>query len=134
MPRMDKREVIYPQLSYAICGLCFKVHNELGRFKTERSYADGLEQLLKENNIIYVRESALPIAFKGEAERRNIPDFLIDDKIIVDLKAKRIITRSDYYQMRRYLDTADKKLGLIINFQQKYLSPKRVLNSKLKNY
>ena len=121
-------KVLYPELSYKICGLCFDAHNKLGRFKSEKSYADLLEKLFIENNVIYNRELALDPSFVGEKERRNIPDFIVDDKIILDAKAKRIITKEDYFQMKRYLDSSGKKLGLIVNFRQKYLSPKRVLN------
>ncbi|MEK7463320.1 MAG: GxxExxY protein [Patescibacteria group bacterium] len=121
-------KVLHPELSYKICGLCFETHNKLGRFKNEGSYADLLEILLKENNIKYVREAALAPSFVGEKERRNIPDFIIEDIIILDAKTKRIVTKEDYFQMKRYLISSNKKLGLIVNFRQKYLSPKRVLN------
>lgn len=121
-------KVLYPDLSYKICGLCFGVHNELGRFRSERSYADALENLLKKDNINYLREKPISPSFEEEKERRNIPDFLIEDKIVLDVKAKRITTKEDYFQMKRYLISSNKKLGLIVNFRQKYISPKRVLN------
>jgi len=123
-----KSKVLYPDLSYKICGLCFKVHNDIGRFRSEKSYADALEELLKENNINYKREQSLSPSFKGEHKQRNIPDFIIEDKIILDFKAKRIILKEDYFQMKRYLVSANKRLGLIVNFRQKYISPKRILN------
>jgi hypothetical protein len=44
------------------------------------------------------------------------------------LKAKPIISKDDYFQMRRYLVSYKKKLGLVINFRQVYLRPKRILN------
>lgn len=127
MLRINK-SILHPELSYKICGLCFTIHNNLGRFKNENQYADALEILLKENNISYVREKSLPISFQGERQRRNIPDFIIEDKIIVDLKAKRITTKEDYFQVKRYLDSYKKELGIIVNFRQKYIYPKRVLN------
>lgn len=125
-----KKEVIFPELSYKICGLCFDVHNSLGRYRNEKQYGDALENLLKENNISYDREIPLPESFKGEKERRNIADFVIDDKIIVELKAKEIVLKNDYYQIMRYLVSFNKKLGIIFNFRQKVLRPKRILNSK----
>jgi len=121
-------KIIYPGLSYVICGLCFKIHNELGRYKNEKQYADKLEELLKENNIKYVREKALPKSFKGEKDRRNIPDFVIENKIAIELKARRVIIKEDYFQMKRYLSSSNKRLGIIVNFRQKYLTPKRILN------
>jgi len=52
----------------------------------------------------------------------------IEDKVLVDLKTKPFIEKEDYYQMKRYLVASGKKLDLIINFRQKYLAPKRILN------
>lgn len=128
MPRIINSKLIFPELSYIICGLCYKIHNKLGRYKNEKQYADAFENILKENKICFSREIALDKSFDGEKDRRNIPDFIVQDKIIIDLKAKRIITKEDYYQMKRYLDASNKQLGLIVNFRQNYLSPKRVLN------
>lgn len=130
MPRMNNY-LIYPDLSYKICGLCFNVHNKLGRYRSEKQYADSLEEILKENKIDYKRELKLPPSFKGEKEGRNIPDFIVDDKIIIDLKAKLVISKDDYFQMQRYLISYKKKLGLIFNFRQIYLRPKRIINSQI---
>ena len=127
MPRINNK-IIFPELSYKICGLCFYAHNQLGRYRNEKQYADCLEKLLSKNNLNYTREKPIPASFDGERERRNIPDFVIDDRIIVDLKAKSLTLKEDYFQMRRYLVSYNKELGLIINFRQKYLFPKRVLN------
>ncbi|HAB53736.1 MAG TPA: hypothetical protein DCE80_16435 [Ignavibacteriales bacterium] len=128
MLRIKEEDAVYPELSYKICGLCFKAHNQLGRFRNEKQYSDFFEELLKGNRYEYIREKSLLASFKGEAKNRNIPDFIIDGKVVVDFKAKDIVTKDDYYQMRRYLVSANKKLGLIVNFRQKVLYPKRILN------
>lgn len=127
---MLKKNILYPELSYLIYGLCYKIHNELGRYRNEKQYADAFENLLIKNQIRYEREKKLHPSFEGEKPYRNIIDFVIDDKIIVDFKAKRIITKDDYYQMIRYLVSSKKELGLIINFREYYLKPKRILNPK----
>jgi len=126
------KKVIYPELSYKICGFCFYIHNRLGRYRNEKQYADALEKLFKENKINYAREKALPPSFEGERERRNITDFIVEDKIVVELKAKPVILKDDYFQTQRYLASCKKKLGLIFNFRQRYLRPKRILNSQVK--
>lgn len=126
-------KVVYPELSYKICGLCFSIHNKLGRYRNEKQYGDALESSLKENNMAYKREFPLEVSFDGEQEGRNIVDFIIEDKIIVELKARDGVLREDYFQTSRYLASSNKKLGLIFNFRQKYLRPKRVLNSKYEN-
>jgi len=129
---MNKNEIICPELSYKICGLCFDAHNKLGRYLNEKQYGDYLEHLLVENNVDFVREKPLSVSFPNEKERRNIPDFIIEDTIILDIKAKFIVTKDDYFQMQRYLNSANKKLGLIVNFRRKHLVPKRVLNKNFK--
>lgn len=128
-----KQELIYPDLSYEITGLLFEVHNELGRYCNEKQCGDLFEIKLKNNNIKYQREYKIKKLFNSELPGRNIADFLIEYKIIIEFKCKRVIERNNYYQVRRYLEAADKKLGLIVNFREKYLKPKRILNSNAKN-
>ena len=123
-----KEKVIYPELSYLIYGFCFKVHNKLGKFRNEQQYADAIEEILKLNKISYEREKHLPPSFEGERLNRNTVDFIIDDKIVLELKAKRMITREDYVQVKRYLISCNKKLGILVNFGQANLAPKRILN------
>ena len=119
--------ILYPQLSYEVTGLCFKIQNKMGRFCSERQYADALELELKQKQIPYKREFDLDNSeIKG-----NRVDFLIDKKMIVDLKAKKFITKEDYVQMQRYLQCSNIELGLIVNFRSTYLKPKRVLNTKI---
>lgn len=126
----DADGLIYENISYKLNGMCYKIQNELGRCLNEKQYADAFEKSLIDNSIRYNRENPLNQSFDGEKTRRNIPDFIVEDKIIIDFKAKRIISKEDYYQMQRYLNSANKKLGIIYNFRQKYIKPKRVLNSK----
>ncbi len=131
-----KPEIIYPELSYQITGLCFKVHNDLGRFAKERQYCDRLEQLFKEVNLRYKREAKIYFQFL-DADNPiggNIADFIVEDLIIVECKAKRFVTKEDYYQTQRYLSATKLKLGLIVNFRDRYLKPKRVINYSHNSY
>lgn len=128
MPTNTTNKLIYPELSYLVCGLCFKAHNKLGRFRNEKQYADALEPLFKANNIHYEREKELEPSFEGEKKRRNVVDFILDDKIVLELKVKTALTSEDYFQVKRYLTTCNKKLGILVNFRTKYLAPKRILN------
>ena len=123
-------KLVLADLSYKVSGICFEVHNSLGRFCREREYSEKLEELLKKNKISYKRESEISKLIKSP--QGNIADFIIEGKIILDVKAKRFITKEDYYQILRYLKAADIELGLIVNFRNSYLKPKRVLNSEYK--
>ena len=125
---MAKRELIYGELSYAINGILFAVHNELGRYRNEKQYGDLIEKHLTERRIPYEREKILPVSFDGERPNRSKVDFLIDGKIILEIKSKRFLEKNDYFQLMRYLETSKKRLGILVNFHQKYLVPKRVVD------
>jgi len=115
-----KQKLIYPELSYLITGICFYVHNTIGRFAREKQYSDLIEDKLKDAKIPYKRELCI-------SDTGNILDFLIDDKIILEIKSKRLITKEDFYQLQRYLQASNKKLGLIVNFRNRYLKPIRII-------
>lgn len=124
----NKEKIVHKELSYRINGILFKVHNELGRYCREKQYGDFFETLLKEEGIEFEREKALPID-KIENQFTNIVDFAINNKLLIDLKAKDLVTKEDYYQMNRYLNACGFNLGLIVNFRNKYLKPIRVIRA-----
>ncbi len=122
-------ELVEKDLSYKITGICFKVHNEHGRFLTEKQYCDALANELLNSGILFVREPSLDTS--DRVIKIGRPDFVIEEKIILDAKAKKFVTKEDYEQMMKYLTLTKKRLGLIVNFHNTYLRPKRVLNYKL---
>ena len=124
---MDGREkIIYPELSYALTGLCFKTQNIVGRFGRERQYCDVFERQLQENDLYYEREKEIPMI----RDFSNKADFVIENKVLMEMKAEPFITKNDYMQTKRYLQASGLKLGLIVNFRSRFLKPKRVINSE----
>ncbi|MDO8574480.1 MAG: GxxExxY protein [bacterium] len=131
MPRTNgNNKIVEKELSYKLGGIFFDVQKKLGRFCRERQYADAIENELRKNNLEFAREHPIPL----EGRKSNFADFIIENRILVDLKAKPFIEKSDYYQMKRYLEISNLELGLVVNFSQRYLNPKRVLNSKSSKY
>lgn len=119
-------EVYHPKLSYEIVGILFNVHDKLGRFCREKQYCDEAEAMLKLKQIPYKREQFL----NEDNNRTNKVDFLIKDLIILEIKAKTALERTDYAQVKRYLENSNLKLGILVNFHNKYIKPIRILNSK----
>lgn len=119
-------KVIYRELSYRINGLLFNAHNALGRFCREKQYGDAIEKLLTESNTVFEREKSLPVSLI-ENENTNKADFVIENSIVLELKAKPIISKDDYLQVQRYLQASKFKLGLLVNFRNKYLKPIRII-------
>lgn len=129
----DANKLIFPELSYKLTGIFFEIHNRLGRYCRERQYTDALEEILRDTKISYRREPEI-ILIAPDSPAGNRPDFIVDNKVIIDIKAKRFIIKEDYYQMLRYLESAKMKLGFIVNFRSRYLKPKRVVNAKLASF
>jgi GxxExxY protein len=119
--RTIRTDIIHPELSFKINGILFKVRREMGKYKNEKQYCDAIEQEMKCASINYEREKRLDI--------RNKIDFLVEGEIILEIKAKPVLTKSDYYQVRRYLDIIKKKLGVLVNMRNYPVHPKRILNS-----
>lgn len=119
-------EILYPELSYTLNGIFFEVRREIGCYSKERQYADAVEEKLKEKGFSYKREERI---FKQDKFTRNIVDFIVDDRIIIEIKAKKFITKDDYYQLKRYLIDMNKALGLLVNFRDDFIKSKRVLNA-----
>lgn len=122
----NEDKIIYKELSYRLNGILFQVHNELGRYCREKQYADLFESLLKKDNIPFFREMEISVE-DIDYSRTNLVDFAVNGQILVDLKAKTVVTKDDYYQMQRYLQAGKFKLGLIVNFRNRYLKPIRII-------
>jgi len=124
------KEVIYKELSYKIVGLLFKAHKDLGRYRNEKQYSDYFETLSQNNQMAYIREYRFYDQQYGQNKVRCIADFIIENKIILEFKSKDFATNEDYYQLQRYLVTLNLRLGIIVNFRDRRLTPKRVINSQ----
>jgi len=94
-----------------------QLHREMGCGFKEKVYQDAFEVLLKENKIPYEKEKHISLVFHGvELEHDFFYDFLIDNKIGVELKAVSEITGEYEAQIINYLHVSNHKLGLLLNF------------------
>ena len=109
--------LLYPDLSKRILGIAMQLHGEMGCGFKEKVYQDAFEVLLKENEIPYERERHIDLVFHGvKLEHDFFYDFLIDDKIGIELKAVSEILGEFEAQLINYLHVSNHKLGLLLNF------------------
>ena len=109
--------MLYPELSNRILGIAMQLHREMGCGFKEKLYQDAFEVLLKENKIEYEREKHIELMFHGvKLEHDFYYDFLIEDKIGVELKAVSELFGEFEAQIINYLHVSNHMLGLLLNF------------------
>lgn len=122
--------MLYPDLSYNVIGAALAVHNELGCGFMEKVYQEALAIELSERNIPFEREKPLLINYHGHTlQCPYIADFIVDNKIILELKA---LSNMDLglvrAQLLNYLKATHLQLGIILNFGEKSLFKDRLVN------
>ncbi|MBN2001617.1 GxxExxY protein [candidate division KSB1 bacterium] len=105
------------EISKKIIGAAIEVHRILGPGLLESVYEDALCHELHLREIRYERQKSVPIPYKGIKLETDLRlDLLVEDKVVVDLKAKVKLSPIDKPQLLTYLRLCEKKLGLILNF------------------
>lgn len=123
-------ELVYPELSYKLNGVFFKVQNKLGTKFQEKHYVKAICSLLKELKISFKTEFPFKIEFNGEPLGSFKADLIVDDKILVEIKVTDRLTIDHKKQLIRYLDALDLPLGLLVNFRARPLQAMRVIKSR----
>ena len=107
----------YDQLTNEIISAAIEVHRELGPGLLESVYETCLVEELQKKNLLVEQQVKLPIVYKGkELNKEFIIDLLVQDEVIIELKAVEIILPVHEVQLVTYLKLADKRLGFLINF------------------
>lgn len=114
--------------TFQIIGICMEIHRILGKGLLEIVYKDALEYELKNRNIFYEREKKYDVVYKDIVLPHNFyADFVIMEKIIVEIKAQKNLVEEHFNQVINYLAISKCKIGLIINFGESSLKYKRVI-------
>ena len=125
---LERQDLIYPDLSYDIVGCAYEVYNELGPGHLEKYYQNALKTSFKLKGLSFQEQLYQPLKFKGEVIGKTFFDFVIDDKIVVELKRAERYSKAHLDQVLNYLKISDLKLALLFNFSDREVSFKRVLN------
>jgi len=125
-------ELKYKEITEKIIGSAMKVHAALGNGFQEVIYQRALEIELQDSGLKFAREFCMPVYYKGRQIGKRRVDFLIDEKISVELKAIIKLEPVHFAQARNYLEAYNLEIGLLINFGSISLEFKRLENPKYK--
>ena len=118
--------LLYKELTDRILKAAYTVHNELGCGFLEKVYQEALAIQMTEMNIPFEREKHLNVFYHGKCLQCDyIADFVVDDKVILELKAATEMDNVFKAQTINYLKITGYKVGFLMNFGQEEFQFKR---------
>ena len=132
MKQIVNEEYKYSELTGKIIGCAMEVHRYLGNGFQEVIYQRALAIEMSKQGLNFVREFEMTVSYKGEYVGNRRVDFLVEDVVSVELKAKSELDDVHLNQAINYLEVHHIETGLLINFGAKSLQFKRLINSKPK--
>ena len=131
MTTYDNEKYPHQKDTYKIIGIAMEIHRILGKGFSEIVYKDAFEYEFKQYGILYEREKEYTVPYKTVIlPHKFYSDFIVFDKIILEIKSKKGIVEDHYAQVMNYLAISKSEVGLLINFHEKSLEYKRIIMSK----
>ena len=112
----DSRDGLYKDLTYKVIGALYEVHNELGPVHKENIYHRAVAIELKNRHIHFEEEAPLEVKYKERKIGVYKPDFIVENKLILELKAVPMISKAMLDQIFYYIKGTKYKLVLLANF------------------
>lgn len=124
----EKEKILYKDLSYKLQGLFFDIRNELGSGHKETIYQKALEKKMIAAGLPFKKEPAIKVySPKKEFLGLYRPDFLIDEKIIIETKAVTFVTKQENARMYDYLRSGEYEIAYLVNFASPELYVRRFI-------
>ncbi|HRN42323.1 MAG TPA: GxxExxY protein [Vicingus sp.] len=121
-------DLLYKEEVYDLVGMCMEIHRILGKGFSEIVYKDALEYECKSRNYQFNREKEFQIQYKDIILKHNFyADFVMFDKIILEIKSCESICDAHIGQTLNYLAASKLRVGLIINFGKDSLEYRRIV-------
>jgi GxxExxY protein len=126
-------KIIYPELSYKIMGIIFNVHNKAGGGYREKYYQEVLSREFTNHAVPFQEQAKVRLMFGQQAVGSYYPDFIIDNKIVLEIKAKADFSPADVRQVLDYLKHSGLELGILVTFPRRLrLKYRRILKGSWK--
>lgn len=123
----DDEKLVHQELTYKLIGLAMEVHKSLGHGFLEKVYENALMVMLSKDKTPAVQQAQIPVYFMGEIVGEYYADILVDDKVILELKATENIAAAHKAQTLNYLKATGLKVALILNFGKSRLEYERLV-------
>jgi GxxExxY protein len=107
---------VHPELSHAIVGAAIEVHRRIGPGQLESVYQRSLACELRYRAIAFEAQVPIAMQYRGECVGEFFADFIVDDKVIIELKAVERLHPAHTAQVLSYLRATKLRLGLLMNF------------------
>lgn len=118
----------YPLLTEKIIGAIFEIYNRLGYGLKEKLYQQALAEELKQRGLKFARELHSEVYYKDKKIGRGFFDFIVEDKVIVEIKVACDLYKTFLSQVLSYLKHANKRVGIIAVFTKNGVKIKRLVN------
>ena len=128
MNELKKKDLVLPELSYKIIGCAFDVYNSLGSGHHEKYYQRALTESFNGERLSIRQQVYFPLKYKNKIVGTNFLDFLVEDKVIVEIKKGNSYSKRHIDQVLEYLTISKLKLAILINFGSQGVSFKRIIN------
>ena len=126
-------EFLHKELSEAILKVFYEVYNELGYGFLENVYQNAMYFELKSQGFKVEAQKQIKVYYKNELVGNFIADLLIDEVIIVELKACDNLVKAHYAQTLNYLKATNIEIGLLLNFGEKPEIKRLIFTNNRKN-
>jgi GxxExxY protein len=111
--------LLYGELTESLIGVFYDVYNELGHGFLESVYQKAMLIALRERGFRVEQEVPIQVTFRGQSVGNFYADILVNDRILLELKAAKTLDNSHEAQLLHYLRATDIEIGLLLNFGTK---------------
>ena len=125
---LRRNDLVYPELSYQIVGILFSIGKEVSFGHKENFYQKALSNTFKDLGVHFKEQVPFRIDYRDKPIGIYYFDFLIEDKVILEVKSRSYFSKKDIEQVYRYLRASKLKLGIIAHFTRSGVKFKRVVN------
>ena len=128
----DHQDLKYRELTEKIISIFYRVYNKLGYGFLEKIYENAMMLEFKKEGITAVSQSPIKVLYEDELIGEYYADILVDNKVIVEIKASRRLVDENEAQLLNYLKATEIEVGLLLNFGAKPEVKRKIFDNSIK--